>query len=543
MASEPRCTVVLFGYRNDVARARVREFLRLAATERPASADVDGEPPLPIGVGLVPSEAEMLAAHLRQLGAQVRVVTVAETRAATAAPDAARRAPSVPHRGARLNLAVLLVLLATNAVLWWQQRLPRPAGGTRVVPFEQWPGPAATDESSDPPLAPAADAVTGRLNSEAVRLAAAGHFAEAIDRLRLALHDAPEQAALSRNLQTALLNLGTHELMDGAVDLAVEHLQEAAHLGERAAVLRVLGAAYARLPDDARATSTLEQALALAPSDTEVMLTLAEVYLRQGDRPQALELLQRAREAGARSAQLDTLVTRLGREVDTEWEFVALDTPHFHLSFADDEDHRTVAILREALEDAYREVGRKLGFFPEGRTPVVLYARQDFHTVTETPDWAGAAFDGRIKIPVGGLQTDEPDLERVVRHEFAHRVIAQLAGARCPTWLNEGVAVWAEEHSDGERVAWAEARVAEQPMYAFSDLQASFAAVPRDRVGIAYAQSYLAVRWLVDRYGARKLQGLLEAIGRTGSVVAAYAEVYPGDFARFCDDFMRQYSG
>ena len=36
-------------------------------------------------------------------------------------------------------------------------------------------------------------------------------------------------------------------------------------------------------------------------------------------------------------------------------------------------------------------------------TAVVLYTQRDFHAVTQTPDWAGAAYDGRIKLPVRGL--------------------------------------------------------------------------------------------------------------------------------------------
>ena len=101
--------------------------------------------------------------------------------------------------------------------------------------------------------------------------------------------------------------------------------------------------------------------------------------------------------------------------------------------------------MLDALEDAYDAVGRKFDYYPEARTPVVLYSQQDFHTVTQTPDWAGAAFDGRIKLPVRGLSTDDPGFQRVVRHEYAHSLVAQLAGPRCPVWLNEGLAVWAEE--------------------------------------------------------------------------------------------------
>src|SRR5262249_3163255 len=152
-------------------------------------------------------------------------------------------------------------------------------------------------------------------------------------------------------------------------------------------------------------------------------------------------------------------------EVDAEWDFVKLESTHFRATFADDEDRSTVNVVLDAMEEAYDIVGAKFDYYPEGRAPVVLYTQQDFHTITRTPDWAGGVFDGRIKIPVRGLTRSDPNLPRTARHEYAHSVVGRLSAGRCPVWLNEGLAVWAEEAQDGERQAWAENKVANQELF------------------------------------------------------------------------------
>jgi tetratricopeptide (TPR) repeat protein len=344
-------------------------------------------------------------------------------------------------------------------------------------------------------------------------------------------------------LQTVLLNWGIANLAAERLDDAAERLEAAARLGERAEVLRALGITQLREGDYRAAATSLERALQLAPKDPNALLALADVYLKLDQRAQALDLLHRAKEAGMRSPELDKKVEQLGREVDAEWDFVQTQSAHFRISFADSEDTHAVRLVLAALEEAYFTDGRKFEFYPGDRTPVVLYTQQDFHNITQTPGWAGAAYDGRIKLPVRGLQADDAQLTRVVRHEYAHSLITQLSNGHVPIWLNEGLAVWAEETEEGERQAWAEQKIAGQELFTLAQLTTSFVHLPVGRAEVAYAQSYLAVRALVDQYGARKIPALLGNLAKNRNVSDAFAATYPGDLASFEERFLRQLAG
>jgi tetratricopeptide (TPR) repeat protein len=534
MAVHPTFDVVLVGYRNDLARARTLEFLSRMHPAWPSLAPVDRAAPLPhrLFAALPGDEAQQIHAQLEEYGAQVALVGVAPADTPQGMPAAL--SPARSAGGGRLT--VLLLVLLGVTVYWARQPRPvrpRLAAPQPLAPHLQPLGPAPRIEES----------AAAKLNADALQLAQAGQFRDAVQRLQEALRIAPDQPILTQNLQTMLFNWGVTDLASNRLDDAGDRFQQAAQLGERVEVLRALGVTYLRQGDLEHAASSLEQALQLAATDQSAMLALAEVYIREDRRPEAFDLLRRVKEAGAGGPELDKKLEQLSREVDAEWDFVQLQSRHFRVRFGDNQDTRTVRLMLDELEDAYDTVGAKLGAHPDERTPVVLYTQQDFHSITRTPDWAGAAFDGRIKIPVRGLSEDDPNLTRIVRHEYAHSLVAQGTGGHCPVWLNEGLAMWAEEEKDGDREPWAHEKIAGQTLFFLDELNGSFTQLPADRVEVAYAQSYLAVRSLVDRYGPRKIPALLSALGRSGNLSDAYAATYPGDLAGFEQQLLRQLAG
>jgi tetratricopeptide (TPR) repeat protein len=529
--------VLLVGYRNDIARARTLEFLdqlplALASTQADRGADV----PQRLFAALDREHAQRLRAALEACGAQVALVEVG---AGDAPPTAAPPPPAAaaPRAHASFPSAVVLVAVLAAAAYLWRgagQFLPRrpPLAPRAAAPAEPLTLGSAALEDPQPAPRPGAAA-----------LAAAHDFPDTVARLQDALRRTPDDPVLTRNLQTVLLNWGIANLAAERLDEAATRLQAAAQLGERAEVLRALGITQLREGDCAAAAASLERSLQLAPNDPNALLALAEAYLKQDQRPQALDLLQRAREAGVRNANLDRKVEQLSREVDAEWDFVQTQSAHFRVSFADSEDARAVRLVLAALEEAYFTVGAKFADYPADRSPVVLYTQQDFHNITQTPGWAGAAFDGRIKLPVRGLQADDTQLTRVVRHEYAHSLITPLSSGRAPVWLNEGLAVWAEENEEGERQAWAEQKIAGQELFTLAQLDGPFMQLPAARAEVAYAQSYLAVRALIDQYGARKIPALLTNLGRTRTLSEAFAATYPGDLAGFEERWLRGLTG
>jgi hypothetical protein len=166
------------------------------------------------------------------------------------------------------------------------------------------------------------------------------------------------------------------------------------------------------------------------------------------------------------------------------------------------------------LEAAYFRIGSALSTYPDRPITVILYTQQQFRDITRAPQWAAAAFDGRIRIALRGALDRPEELERVLSHELAHAVIHSIAPRGIPPWLGEGLAVLFEPRG----IVWAEQELAQKKRrLPFERLTRSFHQLSGEDARLAYAQSALAARTLHDEGGGHALVAILQdlAAGRS----------------------------
>ncbi len=530
--------VVLVGFRNDIAKARTLQVLRAQGKVFP------GELPWLLYGDVDHVAGAKIKAELEELGAQVVLdevgVHLDAERLNPRRVEAATRTTDPVFGRAVAWIAVAAVAAAGFSYLSISAKSKR---ATRAAPPQRVAAPIPDVSASRPvELDHRSSQDVLRLNSEAVRLAEQKDYAAAAERLRHALKLAPTEKQVRDNLQMVLLSWAGAEWKDERADLATEHLQEADALGDNGDVVLSLAVAAQRSNHDDLAIATLERGQKVAPTNPTMMIMLAEYRLQQRDRAAALALLQQARDAGLHDPTLNQRIAALSREVDAEWDFVERDSAHFAISFAGTEDLSSVRLVLDTLEDAYHVVGGKFRTYPDDKTDVVLYPQENFHRVTQTPDWAGAAFDGRIKLPVGGLTTaDDDKLARVLRHEYAHRIVATLSGNHAPVWLQEGLAVWSEEDREGDHEAGLLESVGNQAAPSLTLLAGPFTQLPAASAQTAYAFSYLAVRALVDRFGSASIPEFLRSL-QTNSIDAAFDSVFREKFVDFDERFQRDHA-
>jgi len=161
----------------------------------------------------------------------------------------------------------------------------------------------------------------------------------------------------------------------------------------------------------------------------------------------------------------------------------------------------------DALEAAYWRIGTTLLAYPSGIITVVLYTDEQFRDITRSPAWAGGVFDGKIRVPMRGALNDPRQLEKVLAHEFTHALVKSLAPRGVPTWVDEGLAVVFEMGD----LKWAERLARQAPfLVPLPRLHDGFLSLPADQVPLAYAESALAVRMLIERGGIPALTALLQ---------------------------------
>jgi len=181
-----------------------------------------------------------------------------------------------------------------------------------------------------------------------------------------------------------------------------------------------------------------------------------------------------------------------------------------------------------------------LNFVPTENIAVVLYTNKTFFDVTQAPSWAGGLNDGKLRIPIQGLRGVDERLQAVLRHELTHSFLHQMTRGRCPTWMNEGLAMTMEGRSlspIGPQLAELFNRKKEAPM---KYLEGPFNGLSTPQAIVAYAESLAAVDYLRSRYGMSDVQRMLQRIGDGEGTEAALRATTQDTYEQFQED-LRKY--
>jgi hypothetical protein len=141
-----------------------------------------------------------------------------------------------------------------------------------------------------------------------------------------------------------------------------------------------------------------------------------------------------------------------------------------------------------------------------------LYTDRQFQEVTDAPGWSSGIFDGKIRIPIGGIEQETPGLRRLLLHEYTHAAVRSLT-RRVPTWLNEGLAQYFEgrEISSSQRESLRHLAQAEK-LPSLRQLEGSFMGLSGGQAGYAYLFSLSAVRYIIDQHGMYRIKGVLDEL-------------------------------
>lgn len=255
----------------------------------------------------------------------------------------------------------------------------------------------------------------------------------------------------------------------------------------------------------------LVDALKAQPSLTAASLLLGEVLYQSGDIDGAIDTYQQALTYAPENAQISKRVEGWRKESALHSRFGQKLADHFTVLFEGPAEASLAARAVAILESAYWRIGTALYTYPTEVVTVVLYTREQFRDITQSPDWAGGAFDGRIRVPVQGALENPRELERVLSHEFTHALLRSLAARGVPLWLEEGLAVNFEGSDLSRPAEQVRAAATRLPL---ARLEQSFASLSAKDASLAYAQSAVAVRALLAQAGAPAIVSLLGDVGR-----------------------------
>jgi tetratricopeptide (TPR) repeat protein len=261
--------------------------------------------------------------------------------------------------------------------------------------------------------------------------------------------------------------------------------------------------------DDAR--RLLLDALRIDSSLTAASLLLGNVLYQGGDIDGAIDVYEQALAHAPEHPRLVRQLEAWRKEAALHSGFGRRLGDHFTVLFEGPAEAALADRAVEILESAYWRIGTALYIYPADVITVVLYTREQFRDITQSPEWAGGAFDGRIRVPVQGALQNRAEFERVLAHEFTHALVQSVATRGVPFWLDEGLAVCFEGSDIARKEAQVKRATTRLPL---ARLERSFDGLSAADASLAYAESAVAVRALLDQAGAPAVVNLLEDLGR-----------------------------
>ena len=379
-----------------------------------------------------------------------------------------------------------------------------------------------------------ASGVTAREANEAgTALFQAGRNEEAAARFEEALALDPGADQIRRNLAVALASVAQEELQAGRIDSARERLERAAGLAPgEAHVQLLLAVVFFRRGDLYESRQRVERALELAPGLAAARELSGDLHYQEGTLDKARREWEAAlTAAGPHAGALQAKLDRLGREAPAEAGFGRDVSRHFTVQFDGPVPRDVARTALRLLEAAYDRLWREFGRPPQHDVPVILYSRELFGEVMRSPGWVAGSYDGKIRVPVGGLSgaDDAERLGPILAHELTHAFIRANVPGTLPLWFEEGLAM----HFQG--LAGEEAAAALRGHGAgFASLAAVSAALRGGPdVGSAYAAAALAVAEMVRLDGFWLPRRTLEEVAAGVPFPEAFRRAAGIDLAEF----------
>jgi hypothetical protein len=203
-----------------------------------------------------------------------------------------------------------------------------------------------------------------------------------------------------------------------------------------------------------------------------------------------------------------------------------LETTHFLIEYGE-ADGKLAQYIATASENIRGRIIADIGYdFPDKTLIILAPSIEEFQKVQpgkETmPLWAAAvAYPERnlmiLRSP-GAIKGGHLDYEKVFTHEFTHIVIGKiLAGRETPTWLAEGFAMYESSEWHLTRMTSLTKAFLTKRVIPLEKLTAHFPTAP-DEAELAYAESFMFVSFLINKFGRKAFQQFLRDYATDGNL-------------------------
>jgi hypothetical protein len=179
----------------------------------------------------------------------------------------------------------------------------------------------------------------------------------------------------------------------------------------------------------------------------------------------------------------------------------------------------TARAMLGTLDHEYARISGELGCNREERIVAIAQSEQAYRKATDSAEWSGGQYDGRIRVPLTSGQGIDANVIRALSHETTHACLDMLG--TWPSWFKEGLA----QKMSGDTVspalrqklaAWAQ----NGKLPRLSNLSQDWSRLDTEHATAAYGLSLAAIELFYQDNGVIGLRNLLHDPDRLPAVTA-----------------------
>jgi hypothetical protein len=250
------------------------------------------------------------------------------------------------------------------------------------------------------------------------------------------------------------------------------------------------------------------------------LLALAGVAAWRSDDPRlALEYLRASLDL-APSPEVDRIYRQVERESkgdqSTERLYGLRVLLRYESSIVPTETARQMTTV---LDQEFIRISQQLGCSAGERVIAIVQSRDAYRKTTDSAEWSGGQFDGKIRVPVFDPKVLDKGMIRALQHETTHACLTMLG--RWPAWLQEGIA----QKLSGDTLTPTQTKqitgwVHDGKLPRLSNLGQDWSRLDTAHATVAYALSLAAVEMLWQDTGDDGIRNLLRNPERLPQVTA-----------------------
>jgi tetratricopeptide (TPR) repeat protein len=370
-------------------------------------------------------------------------------------------------------------------------------------------------------------------NEMGVKYMDSQNYLKAVEMFKQAYQKDPESEVVRNNLSyayTALANkYADRKLWDKAIRFAKQAYDLNPSNDILASNLSVFYTNYAyekmKKSYNQSAVFNLKTALKYDSNNWRAYVALGQIAYEEGNFTKTIKYWEKALALNSDLDDIKKRIDALEKESKVENTFRGKRVGYFEVKYEGYKKQYLAQKVLKILREAYKNLGNEFRYYPKQTIPVIIYTKEQFKTMTGSPDWIKGTFDGIIRVNASDVEGDDKALRRILYHEFTHALLYRKTANNLPVWFNEGLAQYKEPQGatiTREDILFLRKQSRENKLISLADLnQAFFNRMNREQLQLAYLQAKLLVKYMDERYYFFRIRSILDKLGRGDNMETA----------------------